>query len=306
MIIGVIGLGKMGLQIALKLANAGFRVVGFDPNSSALDPKDCANIAIAKSLEILAQQIDIAWLMVPAGDAVDQCLTQIIPHLHSGALVVDGGNSLYKDSIRRAQLLETKGLHFLDCGTSGGTHGLEHGFSLMVGGSDTAYKQAVPVFKVLAAPGGFGRVGPSGAGHFVKMVHNGIEYGILQAYGEGFHVLREGPYQDLDLANITNIWQNGSVIRSWLLSLTRDVFTSDQHLTGINGSIEENKTGQWTMEAADELKIPIPVIKAALEARAWSRQTGGNFGTKVVAILRNAFGGHAVKKAKANNTTIYK
>lgn len=295
MIIGVIGLGKMGLQIANKLSAAGFSVLGFDPNSSTLDPKDITTITIVPSMAILAEKIDLAWLMVPAGEVVDQCITQIIPHLHTGALVIDGGNSLYKDSIRRAHLLESEGLHFLDCGTSGGTHGLEYGFSLMVGGDEAAYRKAIPVFKVLAAAGGFGRVGPAGAGHFVKMVHNGIEYGMLQAYGEGFHVLRDGPYQDLDLASIANIWQNGSVIRSWLLSLSHNIFTSDQYLKSINGSIEENKTGRWTLEAADELKIPIPVIKASLEARTWSRETGGNFGTKVVAMLRNAFGGHAVK-----------
>lgn len=295
MIIGIIGLGKMGLQIARKLAAASFTVIGYDPNSAALSPADIASFTLAPSMAKLAEQVNLVWLMVPAGDIVDSCLFEIIPLLHPGALVVDGGNSLYKDSIRRAHLLESKGLHFLDCGTSGGTHGLEHGFSLMVGGSEAAYTQAIPVFKILAATGGFGRVGPAGAGHFVKMVHNGIEYGMLQAYSEGFHVMREGPYQELDLAKITNIWQNGSVVRSWLLGLAHKIFKQDQHLVSISGVIDENKTGRWTLDTAEELHIPIPAIKAALDTRTWSRETGGNFATKVVAMLRNAFGGHAVK-----------
>jgi 6-phosphogluconate dehydrogenase len=295
--VGVVGLGRMGLQIARKLAQAQFTVIGFDPNSTALPAEDVATFTLVSSLTELAQKVEIVWLMVPAGDVVDNCLYELTPHLQADAIVIDGGNSLYKDSIRRAQFLESKGLHFLDCGTSGGTHGLTHGFSLMVGGNEAAYARATPVFKTLAAAGGFGLLGPSGAGHFVKMVHNGIEYGILQAYAEGLHVLREGQYKNLDLAVITDIWQNGSIIRSWILALAHEVLKTDQQLTSINGSIDENKTGRWTLDAAQESKIPTPVIQASLDARAWSRQTGGNFGTKVVAMLRNAFGGHSVKKS---------
>lgn len=296
MIVGVIGLGKMGLQIARKLAAAKFKVIGYDPNSAALPADAVSTIDIATTMTELAQKVEIAWTMVPAGEIVDTCIFEIAPHLRSNAIVIDGGNSFYKDSIRRAQSLETKGLHFLDCGTSGGTHGLEHGFSLMVGGNEEAFKRATPIFKVLAAPGGFGHVGQAGAGHFVKMVHNGIEYALLQGYSEGFHILREGPYKDLDLAAISTIWQNGSVIRSWILALAQSVFEQDQQLTHVNGHIDENKTGRWTLEAANELNIPVPAIKAALDSRSFSRETGGNFATKVVAMLRNAFGGHAVKR----------
>lgn len=296
MIIGVIGLGKMGLQIARKLAAAGYAVIGYDPQSASLSQESTSSFILASSMQELAQQVDVAWLMVPAGEIVDACLAQITDVLHTGALVIDGGNSFYKDSIRRANTLKTKGLFFLDCGTSGGTHGLEHGFSLMVGGDAEAYKQAEPLFKILAAPNGFGYVGASGAGHFVKMVHNGIEYGILQAYAEGFHILREGQYKGLDLAQIASIWQNGSVVRSWLLELAQQTFALDQEFKHIDGAIAENKTGRWTLDTAQELTIPAPVIAAALETRAWSRQTGGNFATKFVAMMRNAFGGHAVTK----------
>jgi 6-phosphogluconate dehydrogenase len=295
MIIGVVGLGKMGLQIAKKLAIAGFQVIGYDPT---LPADQIPDITIAQTLTSLAQQCEAVWLMVPAGDIVDACLYEILPHLEAGAIVIDGGNSLYKDTIKRSQLLESKGFYFLDCGTSGGTHGLEHGFSLMIGGDTQAYNRAILIFKTLAAPKGFGLVGPSGAGHFVKMIHNGIEYGMLQAYAEGFHVLRDGPYKELDLAAVTTVWQNGSVVRSWLLSLAHDIFTKDQQLSNISGFIDENKTGRWTLEAAEEFKVPVPVIKASLEARTWSRQTGGNFTTKMVAMFRNAFGGHAVKCKK--------
>lgn len=294
--IGVVGLGKMGLQIAQKLAAARFNVIGFDPNSAALQTNNFSSFCLAPSLTELAQRAELVWLMVPAGDVVDTCLYELVQHLQKDAIVIDGGNSFYKDSIRRAQFLQSKGIDFLDCGTSGGTHGIENGFSLMIGGDHKAYTKAASIFETLAAKNGFGLVGPSGAGHFVKMVHNGIEYGILQAYAEGLHVLREGPYKDLDLTSITNIWQNGSIIRSWILKLANEVLQKDQLLTSISGFIDENKTGRWTIEAAEESNIPTPVIKASLDARAWSRQTGGNFATKVVAMLRNAFGGHAIKK----------
>lgn len=296
MIVGVIGLGKMGLQIARKLVHAKLKVVGYDPSSSSLSTEATQGINIAGSMSELAQKSDIIWLMVPAGDIVDTCIFEISPNAKAGTIIIDGGNSFYKDSIRRGQNLEAKGLHFLDCGTSGGTHGLEHGFSLMVGGDSTIYKKATPIFKILAAPQGFNLMGPIGAGHFVKMVHNGIEYGMLQAYAEGFHILREGPFQDLDLAKISQTWLHGSVVRSWLLELAHNIFSQDQTLSSVGGQIEENKTGRWTLEVAEELNIPIPAIRAALDIRTWSRSSGGNFATKVVAMLRNAFGGHAVKK----------
>jgi 6-phosphogluconate dehydrogenase len=291
--IGVVGLGIMGLQIARKLIDKGFDVIGFDPQPS-LQAREA--IDVCENLMQLAREADIVWLMVPAGDAVTACLDELLLHLPANSIIIDGGNSFFKDSIARSERCAQHNVLFLDCGTSGGQHGLENGFSLMIGGSTIAFNRARPLFAALAAPDGFGLVGPAGAGHFVKMVHNGIEYGLLQAYAEGCHILREGPYNNIDLEQVTDIWQNGSVVRSWLLSLAHTVFTRDQKLTDISGSIEENKTGRWTLHTAQEHDIPTPVIKAALDARAWSRQTGGNFATKVVAMLRNAFGGHAVQK----------
>jgi len=290
--VGIVGLGKMGLQIAKKLAKAGFEVFGFDAYTVC---KGEELITVVPTLVALAQNCDIVWLMVPAGDPVDSCIQELLPHLKAQSIVVDGGNSNYKDSKRRAALLRSKGFYLIDCGTSGGTHGLEHGFCLMIGGDEEAYEKAKPVFNTLAAENGFGRVGCSGSGHFVKTVHNGIEYGLLQAYAEGFHVLRDGPYKDLDLASVSKIWENGSVIRSWILSLCSNILTKDQKLDNISGYIDENLTGRWTLEAGEEFQVPTPVTRAALDMRTWSRKSGGNFGTKVVAMLRNGFGGHAVK-----------
>ena len=293
--LGVIGLGKMGAAIALRALKGGDCVLGYDPNNAIGAAMENEGVEIYASPADLAQKADVIWLMVPAGKPVDEVLAQIIPYVKKEVIIIDGGNSKFTDSVRRGKELLLKGIPFLDCGTSGGIHGHANGFCLMVGGDYAAYEKLLPLLKVLAAPGGVGHVGPSGAGHYVKMIHNGIEYGMLQAYAEGFQLLREGDYKDLDLEEITRVWNHGAVIRSWLLELSHDVFKRDQFLANVRGTLQEGGTGQWTADNAHQHKIPVPVIEASLEVRKQSRKTGGNFATKVVAMLRNAFGGHAVE-----------
>lgn len=292
--IGIVGLGRMGAAIAQRVHQGGFQVVGFDPNSESADQARQQGISIALSLEDLARNTDIIWLMVPAGQVVDSVIDQLSPYLRSQAIIVDGGNSKFTDSIRRATALARSKIGFIDCGTSGGIHGKEHGFCLMVGGDRSHYQRIEPLLKVIAAPKAYAYVGPSGAGHYVKMVHNGIEYGLMQAYAEGFHLLKEGSFKDahLDLETITGIWMHGSVIRSWLLELAHTIFTHDQTLQDISGVVAESGMGKWTVEDAHKHAIPAPVITQALQVRIESAK-GGNFATKVLALLRNAFGGHS-------------
>lgn len=296
--VAVIGLGKMGSAIAHRLCNAGFLVAGFDPH---LQLEQDPRLIIVQTLQEAVQSAHICWLMVPVGDLIDQVLREIMPHVMPGGIVIDGGNSYYVDSQRRAQECAQHKIIYLDCGTSGGIKGGEEGFALMVGGDKKAYATIEPVLKAIAASHGYGYVGPSGAGHYVKMVHNGIEYALLQAYAEGFQLIKEGSFQKehLDLSNITNIWQHGGVIRSWLLELAHEIFKQDQTLNTISGEIAEGGTGKWSVEDAQKHQIPVPAMEAALNVRAWSRTAGGNYATKVIALLRRAFGGHEVKKIKA-------
>lgn len=290
--IGIIGLGRMGSAIASRLIAAKFQVFGFDRDSKNCQQVETDGIVCVSDLAELAQQVKTFWLMVPAGDPVDQVIAELRPHLKNNMILIDGGNSNYSDSVRRAKSLKKDGVNFLDCGTSGGLHGKELGFSLMIGGEKNAYEQCIPFFKAIAMPGGFGLVGPSGAGHYVKMVHNGIEYALLQAYAEGLHLLRDGQYKDLDLAQITEIWQHGSIIRSWILELAHSILEKDQKLDTVSGKIFESGTGMWTVQEAEREKIPVALIKEALEIRAHSRKSGGTYATKLVALLRHAFGGH--------------
>ena len=294
--IGLIGLGKMGHAIAHRLINGGHHVVGFDANPTAQEEAKKLGATTAHSIPELAQQVRIIWLMIPAGKLVDDVLKTLLPHLKPNDIIIDGGNSLFLDSIRRHELLRAKNINFLDCGTSGGLLGEKIGFSLMVGGDKEIFEKMNDIFRAIAAPDGFAYMGPSGAGHYVKMVHNGIEYALLQSYAEGFHLLREGHYKELDLEKITNVWNHGAVIRSWILDLAHNVFEHDQKLIDISGEIGENLTGRWTSDEAKKHNIPVDLIERALAIRALSRQTGGNYGTKVVALLRNQFGGHDVKK----------
>lgn len=292
--LAVIGLGRMGAAIAARAQAAGHCVLGYDPNIKVQKEMENSGVQMYSSLEAMSKESDVVWLMVPAGDVVDQTIDALTPTLKKDAIIIDGGNSNFNDSVKRAEKLALKGFAFLDCGTSGGVHGQKDGFCLMVGGDYTAYTKVEPLLRAIAIKEGVAYLGKSGAGHYVKMIHNGIEYGLLQAYAEGFHLLREGTYSDLDLAKIAQLWQHGAVIRSWLLELTQNVLKEDQNLADIDGKIQEGGTGLWTVQNAHENKIPVPVIEASLQVREESRKTGGNFATKLIQMIRHAFGGHTV------------
>ncbi len=298
--IGLIGLGRMGQSIAARLLAHGFDVIGYDrypPQTLDITLSGEHEKGIWKkvdSLEIVAQNADVFWLMVPAGQVVDDVLRELTPFLSKGGIIIDGGNSFFKDTLRRSHALKERGVCFLDCGTSGGLQGRTVGFCLMVGGDAKAYEQCIPFFKALAAPDGYAHVGPSGAGHYVKMIHNGIEYAVLEAYSEGFYLLKDGFYKNLDLTRISSLWNHGSIIRSWILELAHTIFRQSPDLEKITGSIQESGTGKWTVDEAKDKGIPVPLIEEALRIRAWSRDTGGNYATKLVALLRQAFGGHAL------------
>jgi len=298
--LGLIGLGRMGNAIAQRVIDAGHQVIGFDQSPASCAQAEQLGVTIVASAQEVAQRARIVWLMVPAGEVVDSVLALLRPHLHKDDIIIDGGNSHFKDSIRRAKELEQHGIYFLDCGTSGGLHGRENGFSLMVGGDEASYIKIHPLLEAIAASGAVGLVGPSGAGHYIKMVHNGIEYGLLQAYAEGFQLIKEGSFKNYnpDLEQISRIWNNGAVIRSWILDLAHTIFEQDQEFHKISGRIGQNGTGKWCVENADENNIPVPVIQAALKVRALSEQTGGNYATKLVALLRHAFGGHPLGNKK--------
>lgn len=299
--VAVIGLGKMGEAIAARAVDAGFTVFGFDVNQASCSAAERSGVVVVPSIEEFAHHaITIFWLLVPQGALVDQVIEQICAVAAPGSIIIDGGNSKYTDSLKRAEKLSEQGFHFLDCGTSGGVHGRKNGFCLMVGGTKDAYDVVAPLFKAVACKDGYAYVGPSGSGHYVKMVHNGIEYGILQAYAEGFHLIKDGEFKDahLNLEQIAQLWDNGSVIRSWILSLVHDIMKDDQNLDDIAGNIAATGMGKWTVEAAHKSNIPVPVIEESLRVRDWSEKTGGNYTTKIVAMLRNKFGGHSVTKNK--------
>lgn len=297
---GIIGLGKMGRAIAYRARKAGHQIIGYD-----IDPKTCAKahvmgVEVAENLADVSKSARIVWLMVPHTQ-VDVVIEQMLPYLSAGAIIIDGGNSYYKDSIRRAAKLAVKNIVLLDCGTSGGVLGKRRGFCLMIGGDPASYNEVLPLLTALAASGSVAHVGPSGAGHYVKMIHNGIEYGLLQAYAEGFHVLKEGAFRTvpLNLEHISQIWNKASIIRSFLLGLAHNIFTRDQEFRDIVGEIEEGGTGRWALHEAGEHHIEVPVLKQACEVRDWSRKKGGNYTTKFIALMRKEFGGHTVKKRKS-------
>ncbi len=295
---GIIGLGRMGEAIAYRVIKAGLEVVGFDLSEVSQKAAADIGVQIVASVTDVAKQANIIWLMVPAGDPVDAVINELLPHLQPDTIIIDGGNSNFNNTMRRAKILQEKNIHYLDCGTSGGLKGREIGFSLMIGGDESAFKKVEQFFKAIATKDGYGLLGPSGAGHYVKMVHNGIEYAMLQALGEGLHLIKDGSFKDanIDLEKVTSIWANGSVIRSWLVELAQEVFAQDQKLENISGEVAEGGTGKWTFEDAQKHKIPVPALEESLRVRRESRDTGGNYGTKVVAMLRKGFGGHAVKK----------
>jgi 6-phosphogluconate dehydrogenase len=296
--VAVIGLGKMGHAVAHRAVKGGFTVFGFDPNQESCAAAQADGVhVVMHMLDLQEHNIDVFWLMVPQGQLIDSIIEQLQPMLRAGTIIIDGGNSKFTDSMRRAQLLAQRNVYFIDCGTSGGIHGIEHGFCLMVGGDVHAYNTIETLLHAVAMPGGCAYIGSSGAGHYVKMVHNGIEYGLLQAYAEGFHLLKSGAFaqEHLDLHAIAQLWNHGSVIRSWILELVQDIMKEDQNLNDIAGNVASTGMGAWTVEQAHESHIPVPIIEESLKVRQWSEETGGNYATKIVAMLRNKFGGHNVR-----------
>ena len=286
--VGVIGLGRMGAGIRERLRRSGHEVVGYDRNEAVSD------VASLPALVAALTPPRVLWAMVPAGAATEATLDELARLLSKGDIVIDGGNSHYKDSLRRAARLQERGIDFLDIGTSGGVWGLAEGFCLMAGGPQEAFLAVEPVLAALAPAGGYARVGPSGAGHFTKMVHNGIEYGLMQAYAEGFDLLQASDF-DIDLEQVASLWRHGSVVRSWLLELAANAFARDPRLEALRGYAEDSGEGRWTVIEAVERGVAAPSIAQALFARFTSREED-SFAMRVIAALRNEFGGHAVKQ----------
>ncbi len=298
--LGMVGLGKMGANMTVRLVRGGHRVVGFARTKSVVDAVVAQGAVGASSLADLVRQLApprAVWLMIPSGAPVDQTLDQLRPLLAPGDTIVDGGNSYYRDTLRRSALVTGWGFRYVDVGTSGGIWGLTEGYSMMVGGDEADVERLRPILETLA-PGpklGWGRMGPVGSGHFVKMVHNGIEYGLMQAYAEGFSVLQGKTDFALDLHQVAEVWRYGSVIRSWLLELTEAALGENPTLAGIEPWVADSGEGRWTVAEALELNIPAPVITLALQARIRSRETDP-FAERLLAMMRNKFGGHEVKR----------
>ncbi len=300
--IAIIGLGKMGANMARRLLRNGHEVVGMN-KSSEITERLAAEEGLVPSFSLTDAVLKlnaprVAWVMVPSGDPTEKVISELGLLLKAGDIIIDGGNSNYKDSMRRAKNLAEKEISFVDVGTSGGIWGLAEGYSMMVGGSEEAVSAIRPVLESLApAPNkGWGHVGPSGSGHFSKMVHNGIEYGLMQAYAEGFEILKAREDFSLDLHQVAEIWRYGSVVRSWLLDLTAAALEQDQQLSDIRGWVADSGEGRWTVFESIDLDVPAPVITLALQMRFVSRQNE-SFAAKLLAAMRNQFGGHAVKKA---------
>ena len=295
--IGLVGLGKMGLNLALNIHKHQHEVIAYDLNTVSVKSISEKGVRTAPSLDALAKSLagrKVIWLMIPAGTAVDQTIVVLKKNLKGGDIIIDGGNSMYKDSVRRAKELEGDGIHFLDCGTSGGTEGALHGVCAMVGGNGEAFTYCEPLFKDIAVPNGYLYCGPSGSGHFVKMIHNGIEYGMMQSIAEGFEVMEKSEF-GLDLKEVARVWNHGSVVRSWLMELTENALMKDPKLESIKGIMHSSGEGKWTLETALEKQIATPVIALSLLMRYRSLQED-TFSGKIVAALRNEFGGHAVEK----------
>ena len=298
--LGMIGLGRMGANMAQRLMQGGHSVSGFDPNQVARESTQNKGVQTFASLQLLLEQLQTPralWLMVPAGDVVDKTIEALLPMLTPGDTLIDGGNSNYKDSQRRAKMLAEKNIHYIDCGTSGGIWGLAEGYSLMVGGDKAAVENLQAIFETLAPAKdrGWGHVGPSGAGHFTKMIHNGIEYGLMQAYAEGFSIMQHKTELTLDLHQVAEIWRHGSVVRSWLLDLTSEALAKNPAMNGIAAYVEDSGEGRWTVAEAIDLNVSAPVITLSLLERLRSRDPDA-YSDKLLAAMRNQFGGHAIKK----------
>jgi 6-phosphogluconate dehydrogenase len=298
--IGMVGLGKMGSNMTVRLLSGGHGVVVYDRNADAMKGAEGEGAVASESLGDLVEKLEaprVVWIMVPAGAPTENVIGELAGRLSEGDVIIDGGNSNYKETVHRGEKLQDRGIHFVDVGTSGGVWGLKEGYSMMVGGEKEVVDRLRSIFEVLApAPDqGWGHVGPTGAGHFVKMIHNGIEYGMMQAYAEGFEVMQKKKEFGLDLAQIAEIWRHGSVVRSWLLDLTSAALKENSDLSGIKGWVADSGEGRWTVAEAIELDVPAPVITLALQMRFVSRQDE-SFAAKLLAAMRNQFGGHAIKQ----------
>jgi len=298
--LGLTGLGRMGAGMARRWLRGGHRLVVNNRSPDPIKELETDGAVGAYSVEALVGALAAPraiWIMLPAGDVTEKMIATLMPLLMPGDTIIDGGNTNFHDDMRRAGELKAHGINYLDQGTSGGIWGLEKGFCLMVGGEPEVVRRLEPAFKTLAPGDGYAHVGPVGAGHFVKMVHNGIEYGMMQAYAEGFEIMRARKDFNLDLRQIAGVWNHGSVVRSWLLELAEDAFGKDPDLAGLRGFVQDSGEGRWTIQAAIDLDVPAPVITLSLFERFHSRQPE-SFAAKVLAALRNEFGGHAVKKAE--------
>lgn len=298
--LGMIGLGKMGANMTTRLLKGGHAMVVYDRNPAAVEAASAEGAHPAADLADVVAQLQApraVWVMVPSGEATNSTVEALAALMDAGDTVIDGGNSNYQHSIHLGETLKTRGIHFVDVGTSGGVWGLENGYSLMIGGEAEPVSRLTPIFETLAPTPelGWGHVGPVGAGHFAKMIHNGIEYGMMQAFAEGLSILRAKSEMNFDLADVTRIWQHGSVVRSWLLDLTHEALTHDTKLEDIAAYVPDSGEGRWTVFEAINLNVSAPVITASLERRIRSREDG--YTEKLLSIMRNAFGGHAIKKA---------
>ena len=297
--IAMIGLGRMGANMAHRLTRGGHHVVVYDVNEAAIQASEKDGGFGARSLAEMAAKLPtprVVWLMVPAGKITDETVSHVAEVLSAGDTIIDGGNSYYKDDMKHAESVKAKGIHFVDVGTSGGIWGINEGYSMMIGGDKDVVETLRPIFETLA-PGpnlGWGYVGPTGAGHFVKMVHNGIEYGLMQAYAEGFQIMKAKKDFALDVHQIAEIWRYGSVVRSWLLDLTANALAEDANLTHVKGWVADSGEGRWTVADAIELDVPAPVITLSLMMRFVSREND-SYAAKLLAAMRNQFGGHAIK-----------
>ncbi|MDQ2924493.1 MAG: decarboxylating 6-phosphogluconate dehydrogenase [Acidobacteriota bacterium] len=299
--LGLIGLGKMGGNMAERLRRAGHKVVGFDFSADAVKRLTDAGSMGVNSLEDLVKNLHAPraiWIMVPAGDPVDETIAKLKPMMQKGDIFIDGGNSNYKDSQKRHDALKPEGFEFVDVGTSGGVWGITEGYSMMIGGDADVVETLRPIFEALAPSPttGWGRVGPAGSGHFVKMIHNGIEYGMMESYAEGFSIMKAKQALGLDLTQISEIWRYGSVVRSWLLDLTADALKKNPELDGLEAFVPDSGEGRWTVYEAIDLNVSAPVITESLIRRLRSREEN-NFTDRMLSVMRNEFGGHAVKKS---------
>ena len=295
--LGFVGLGRMGLNMVTRLVRGGHQIVAYDRSQEAVARAEAAGARGAPSLEALVAALTApraVWVMVPAGDPTESTVSALGNLLSAGDTIVDGGNTNFHDDVRRAQSLSANRVHYLDAGTSGGIWGLQEGYCLMVGGEADVCARLEPIFLTLAPPDGYLRVGDHGAGHYVKMIHNGIEYGLMQAYAEGFELMHESPYT-IDLRAVADLWNHGSVVRSWLLELAARALAEDSDLSGLKGYVEDSGEGRWTLHEGIDRGVPLPVMTAAVYTRFRSRQDNP-FAERLLAALRNQFGGHAVKK----------